>query len=46
VTGRQWSAASSLSDDDIAIDDRLDQIRLRVELGLVPELPPPAARKD
>ena len=41
VTGRQWSAASALSDDDLAIDDRLDQIRLRVELGLAPELPPP-----
>jgi hypothetical protein len=46
VTGRQWSAASALSDDDLAIDDRLDQIRLRVELGLTPELPPPAAPKD
>jgi hypothetical protein len=46
VTGRQWSAASALSDDDLAIDDRLDQIRLRVELGLAPELPPPAAPKD
>ena len=43
VTGRQWSAASSLSDDDLAIDDRLDQIRLRVELTLAPAfLPPPA----
>jgi len=41
VTGRQWSAASTLSDDDLAIDDRLDQIRLRVELGLAPEIPPP-----
>jgi hypothetical protein len=46
VTGRQWSAASALSDDDIAIDDRLDQIRLRVELGMAPDLPPPPARKD
>ncbi|HEX5320514.1 MAG TPA: J domain-containing protein [Stellaceae bacterium] len=42
VTGRQWSAASSLSDDDIAIDERLDQIRLRVELSLAPPAPPPA----
>lgn len=41
VTGRQWSAASALSDDDLAIDDRLDQIRLRVELGLAPAIPPP-----
>ena len=33
VTGRQWSAASALSDDYLAIDGRLDRIRLRVELG-------------
>jgi hypothetical protein len=39
VTGRQWSAASSLSDDDLAIDSRLDRIRMRVELGLAPEVP-------
>jgi hypothetical protein len=46
VTGRQWSAGSSLSDDYLAIDGRLDRIRLRVELALVPELEPapPAAR--
>jgi hypothetical protein len=36
VTRRQWSAASTLSDDEIEIDDRLDQIRLRVELALAP----------
>jgi len=42
VTGRQWSAASSLSDDDIAIDERLDQIRIRVELSLAPPAPPAA----
>lgn len=36
VTRRQWSAASALSDDDLAIDERLDQIRLRVELALAP----------
>lgn len=47
VTGRQWGAASSLSDDDLAIDDRLDQIRLRVEVALeptidpIPQQPPP-----
>ena len=46
VTGRQWSAASSLSDDDIAIDERLDQIRLRVELSLAPPAPPPAPAND
>jgi hypothetical protein len=40
VTGRQWSAGSSLSDDYLAIDGRLDRIRLRVELALVPELEP------
>ena len=42
VTGRQWSAASSLSDDDLAIDARLDEIRLRVELKLAPQVPPVA----
>lgn len=36
VTGRQWSAASALSDDYLAIDSRLDQIRVRVELELAP----------
>jgi hypothetical protein len=46
VTGRQWSAASELSDDSLAIDGRLDQIRLRVEMVLAPEVPPvaPAAK--
>ena len=42
VTGRQWSAASSMSDDFLAIDSRLDQIRLRVELALAPQVPPVA----
>jgi DnaJ-like protein len=41
VTGRQWSAGSTLSDDYLAIDGRLDRIRLNVELALVPELEPP-----
>lgn len=41
VTGRLWSGASSLSDDYLAIDGRLDRIRLRVELQLA-ELGPPA----
>jgi hypothetical protein len=40
VTGRQWSAASSLSADYLAIDSRLDQVRLRVELALAPQVPP------
>ena len=39
VTGRQWSAAQALSDDNLAIDGRLDRIRLKVELALAP---PPA----
>jgi hypothetical protein len=34
VTGRQWSAASSLSSDYLAVDSRLDRIRLRVELAI------------
>lgn len=34
VTGRQWSAASALSSDYLAIDGRLDRIRLRVEMAL------------
>jgi hypothetical protein len=42
VTGRQWSAASALSDDSLAIDTRLDQIRLRVELVLASQVPPVA----
>jgi hypothetical protein len=36
VTGRQWSAAAALSNDYLAIDERLDRIRLRVETGLAP----------
>jgi hypothetical protein len=42
VTGRQWSAASALSEDDLAIDERLDKIRLRVEMLLAPQVPPVA----
>ena len=38
VTGRQWSAASTLSDDDLEIDSRLDRIRLHVELALAPHV--------
>lgn len=40
VTGRLWSAASALSDDYLAIDSRLDRIRLQVELALAPPDPP------
>jgi hypothetical protein len=36
VTGRQWSAASALSNDYLAIDSRLDRIRVQVELALAP----------
>jgi hypothetical protein len=39
VTGRQWSAASVLSPDYVAIDNRLSRIRLRVELALAPTDP-------
>jgi len=46
VTGRQWSAASALSDDSLAIDSRLDQIRLRVELALLPQAAPVAPPAD
>ena len=41
VTGRQSSAANLLSDDYLAIDARLDRIRLAVELALAQ--PDPAA---
>ena len=40
VTGRQWSAAQALSDDNLAIDGRLDRIRLKVELALAPASSP------
>ena len=46
VTGRQWSAASALSDDYLAIDSRLDQIRLRVDMVLAPQVPPVAPAAD
>jgi hypothetical protein len=36
VTSRQWSAASALSNDYLAVDGRLDRIRLQVELALAP----------
>jgi hypothetical protein len=39
VTGRQWSAASALSNDYLAIDSRLDRIRIQVELALAPSDP-------
>jgi hypothetical protein len=45
VTGRLWSAATALSDDSVAIDGRLDRIRLRVELALASNATP-ATRAD
>jgi len=42
VTGRLWSGATALSDDYVAIDGRLDRIRLRVELALAPAMQPAA----
>jgi curved DNA-binding protein CbpA len=36
VTGRVWSGATALSDDSVAIDGRLDRIRLRVEEVIAP----------
>src|SRR3954471_1555991 len=45
VTGRQWSGASALSDDYLAIDGRLNEIRLRVELQLAVLAEPAAARE-
>ena len=45
VTGRLWSGATALSDDYVAIDGRLDRIRLEVELALAPS-PQPSAPRD
>ena len=45
VTGRLWSGATALSDDYVAIDGRLDRIRLQVEIALAPP-PPPAVAPD
>ena len=36
VTGRLWSGATALSEDYVAIDGRLDRIRLQVEVALAP----------
>jgi hypothetical protein len=38
-----WSGATALSDDSVAIDARLDRIRLRVELELAAAAPTVAA---
>ena len=39
VSRRQWTAASALSNDYLAIDGRMDRIRLLVELTLAPPDP-------
>jgi len=44
VTGRIWSGATGMSDDSVAIDGRLDRIRLRVELALSSTPAVPIAR--
>ena len=41
VSRRHWSDAALLSSDSLAIDSRLDRIRLRVELRLAPIEPEP-----
>ncbi|MFL6801718.1 MAG: J domain-containing protein [Sphingomicrobium sp.] len=41
VTSRQLSAGTILSNDSLAVDSRLDRIRLHVELALVPRIPLP-----
>lgn len=41
VTGRQWSSASALSSDYLAIDGRLDRIKVQVELALAEAGLPP-----
>jgi hypothetical protein len=46
VTGRLMSAATLFSDDYLAIDSRLDRIRLRVELALAPPVAEPAPPED
>jgi hypothetical protein len=43
VTARQITGASLLSNDYLAIEARLDQVRSRVQLMLTPAEPPPAA---
>lgn len=45
VTGRLWSGAGALSQDSVAIDGRLDRIRLQVELALAAAYDAPMPRK-
>jgi hypothetical protein len=37
------TAGTLLSNDYLAIDGRLDRVRLKVELALAPPVPPPVA---
>lgn len=46
VTGRLWSGATALSDDYVAIDSRLDRIRLQVEMALLSAPQPTPVRAD
>lgn len=46
VTGRLWSGASALSEDSVAIDGRLDRIRLQVELALAAAYDAPGAAQE
>jgi len=46
VTGRQWSSASALSNDYLAIDGRLDRIRVEVQLALAESGEPPVVSAD
>lgn len=46
VSRRHWSDAALLSSDSLAIDGRLDRIRLRVELRLAPSVPESANEVD
>ena len=46
VSRRQWAAASTLSNDYLAVDSRLDRIRLHVELALAPRNPQPPVSSE
>jgi hypothetical protein len=46
VTGRLWSGATALSEDYVAIDSRLDRIRLQVEIALAPPPQPAPAQPN
>ena len=46
VTGRIWSGAAAMSVDSVAIDGRLDRIRLQVERVLAQAEPAASAKQD